>query len=625
MPAIGDQHRLGPGDNPAISANPYLQGTKRVDEFTPEEAASLKEQLNKQLGPEFLSSRPSGGGKVHYVTADKCINLANEIFGFNGWSSSIQNISQDFADEHPSTGKVSVGLSVIVRVTLKDGTYHEDVGYGHIENCKGKAAAFEKAKKEGTTDALKRALRTFGNVLGNCIYDKEYLSKVVKIKASPVKFDVDNLHRHVDFVHPKRPTVAPATRIIKPEPQNTGQYNNLPSRVPDIQNTIADDSLAFEFEGEFGSDVFDEADFAEHTSLHPDEVALDETSHPVQPVRQNGRPVPYQPATIGNSAHTNKMATSANPRNPPTAGPVPGVLPPSNPPVDRANRGNVSLPDRNNAAAPKTPVPGRFAQERSNDFKQPVGRQAGQQNGPLFPNPTEQLRPKPDPASNNNGTRSPKKGISPPNTQSGEDRRPEEPVVGFFSARAAEALINDPYAAAKSAPVFDPQFDSPSIRKTAGIDHNSSSPIVRKSLQALQQQSNKGPSGTKAITLPPANNGGANSNAGATGRPPMTSSYRPPMRRSMAATNNNNTNNNSNMPPPTKNNNPNNNAPQQNEHGKRPPLTDTTNVVPGNEWAKNQSDTTKRTRVEEANTSKPTPQGQQHQRPPYGGALGNTK
>jgi len=48
----------------------------------------------------------------------------------------------------------------------------KDIGYGHIENCKGKAPAFEKAKKEGTTDALKRALRNFGNLLGNCLYDK---------------------------------------------------------------------------------------------------------------------------------------------------------------------------------------------------------------------------------------------------------------------------------------------------------------------------------------------------------------------------------------------------------------------------------------------------------------------
>ena len=62
----------------------------------------------------------------------------------------------------------------------------KDIGYGQTENCKGKAAAFEKAKKEGTTDALKRTLRNFGNVLGNCIYDKDYLAKVSKVKVAPV-------------------------------------------------------------------------------------------------------------------------------------------------------------------------------------------------------------------------------------------------------------------------------------------------------------------------------------------------------------------------------------------------------------------------------------------------------
>lgn len=115
-------------------------------------------------------------------------------------------------DENESTGKISLGLSVIVRVTLRDGTYHEvylptvciiaawrygsqilkDIGYGQMENCKGKAAAFEKAKKEGTTDALKRALRHFGNVLGNCVYDKEYLAKVTKLKIAPVRKQTDS-------------------------------------------------------------------------------------------------------------------------------------------------------------------------------------------------------------------------------------------------------------------------------------------------------------------------------------------------------------------------------------------------------------------------------------------------
>lgn len=137
---------------------------------------------------------------MHYLTAEKVIGLANEVFGFNGWSSSIQNIQVDFADENPTSQRVSIGLSVIVRVTLRDGTYHEDVGYGSIENAKGKAMAFEKAKKEGTTDALKRTLRNFGNILGNCIYDQDYVKQVTKIKAQTnKKFDPDNLHRHSDF------------------------------------------------------------------------------------------------------------------------------------------------------------------------------------------------------------------------------------------------------------------------------------------------------------------------------------------------------------------------------------------------------------------------------------------
>lgn len=188
-----------------------------INEFTAQQIATLQSRLDKQLGPEYLSVRAGpGGSKLHYITAEKVISLANEIFGFNGWSSSIQNFQIDFVDEDPKTLKVSLGLSVIVRVTLRDGTYHEDLGYGHIENCRGKAAAFEKAKKEGTTDALKRALRHFGNVLGNCIYDKEYLKKIGSIRAAPTKLNQDNLHRHPDFV---KSTTGPVAAQVAAPPQ----------------------------------------------------------------------------------------------------------------------------------------------------------------------------------------------------------------------------------------------------------------------------------------------------------------------------------------------------------------------------------------------------------------------
>jgi DNA repair and recombination protein RAD52 len=82
-------------------------------------------------------------------------------------------------------GKINCGISAIVRVQLKDGTYHEDVGYGFSENAKAKGAALEKAKKEAVSDALKRTLRLFGNGLGNSVYDKEAVKAAKQAQSAP--------------------------------------------------------------------------------------------------------------------------------------------------------------------------------------------------------------------------------------------------------------------------------------------------------------------------------------------------------------------------------------------------------------------------------------------------------
>lgn len=88
----GEQHKPA-----AASVNPFEEVKPHISEYTAQEIATLSSRLEKQLGPEYISSRPgAGGGKVHYLSADKCINLANEVFGFNGWSSGIQNVQIDF-------------------------------------------------------------------------------------------------------------------------------------------------------------------------------------------------------------------------------------------------------------------------------------------------------------------------------------------------------------------------------------------------------------------------------------------------------------------------------------------------------------------------------------------------
>lgn len=428
-----------PGDQHSSIANPFEEAKPRISEFTAIEIATLQSRLEKQLGPEYLSARSGPSGqKVHYIAAEKCIALANEVFGFNGWSSAIQNIQVDFVDENPQTLKISLGLSVIVRVTLRDGTYHEDIGYGHIENCKGKAAAFEKAKKEGTTDALKRALRNFGNVLGNCIYDKDYLAKVTKIKVGPTKFDEDNLHRHTDF-QKKQPAVKNDTRgpteqkpvnNAAPPPRPAGM---LPlstkfywAYLTDSCHSEPMDSLDKTLDDDFGD--FDMADFGVTEDGHPDEVILP-ASH-----------------GMGNKASTMGAAGQSNPMQPPTRT------------IGRAlSNGPPPRPQ------PQTP---QQAQQR------PAGPVHG--------------RPNPPP---NTRTSAPGGGAPAQVHQSRNNTPPpagEQPPgpIAFFSARAVQQLPEDAPPGTASvgtdgAKLFDPHADSPSIRKTPGIDHKTSKPVGR--------------------------------------------------------------------------------------------------------------------------------------------------
>ncbi|XP_001492075.1 DNA repair protein RAD52 homolog isoform X3 [Equus przewalskii] len=167
-------------------------------QYTAEEYQAIQNALRQRLGPEYISSRMAGGGqKVCYIEGHRVINLANEMFGYNGWAHSITQQNVDFVDLN--NGKFYVGVCAFVRVQLKDGSYHEDVGYGVSEGLKSKALSLEKARKEAVTDGLKRALRSFGNALGNCILDKDYLRSLQKLPCQlPLEVDLTKAKRQ-DF------------------------------------------------------------------------------------------------------------------------------------------------------------------------------------------------------------------------------------------------------------------------------------------------------------------------------------------------------------------------------------------------------------------------------------------
>lgn len=235
--------------------------------YTKEEAERIQKALNKVLGPEYVSFRPGGGGQnVSYIEGWKALNLANEIFGFNGWSSELISVQVDFMDLHGS-GRVSLGLSVVVRITIKDGTFHEDFGYGFIENAKNKAMAFEKCKKEAFTDGLKRCLRCFGNVLGNCLYDKTIVAKMQKVKLPASELEHSDFYRDLLVVKRERerlrrleattmPTVTnsepPVTPLIlRPLPAAKPENTDMSAQVV---RDLADFDDLFQFSDDVAGD-----------------------------------------------------------------------------------------------------------------------------------------------------------------------------------------------------------------------------------------------------------------------------------------------------------------------------------------------------------------------------------
>ena len=71
-----------------------MTGQKESQEEKRQETAEL---LDRLLGPEFVSRRSGpGGSAVTYLEGQRVIWLANRVLGFDGWSSSVTDITVDF-------------------------------------------------------------------------------------------------------------------------------------------------------------------------------------------------------------------------------------------------------------------------------------------------------------------------------------------------------------------------------------------------------------------------------------------------------------------------------------------------------------------------------------------------
>lgn len=138
--------------------------------FSPTQVA----QLSADLDRANVKTRAQSGRQLSYIEGWHAIAEANRIFGFDGWTRETVTISCVAERERPVGQQQHPGFSVTyiakVRVTV-GGIVREGCGTGHgIDRDLGQA--HESALKEAETDAMKRALMTFGNPFGLALYDK---------------------------------------------------------------------------------------------------------------------------------------------------------------------------------------------------------------------------------------------------------------------------------------------------------------------------------------------------------------------------------------------------------------------------------------------------------------------
>lgn len=130
--------------------------------------------LSEPLDPRRVATREgSGRQKLSYLKAHDVKRTANRIFGWSGWSYTVDELvclgEEPFKNRNGKEG-IRVGYRATVAVAI-GGVRRGDTGYGDaMEYTASRITPHELASKEAVSDALKRCLASFGDQFGLCLY-----------------------------------------------------------------------------------------------------------------------------------------------------------------------------------------------------------------------------------------------------------------------------------------------------------------------------------------------------------------------------------------------------------------------------------------------------------------------
>jgi len=141
----------------------------------------LIEELKKPLDSAKVKQREKGKVVLSYIESWQAIDEANRIIGFDGWDretiycKEVSRVACKVGKAEYVKDGWKVGYEAKVKITarhdnqliIREGTGHGSGQMVDLFDC------IESAAKEAESDAMKRALMTFGNPFGLALYDKE--------------------------------------------------------------------------------------------------------------------------------------------------------------------------------------------------------------------------------------------------------------------------------------------------------------------------------------------------------------------------------------------------------------------------------------------------------------------
>lgn len=193
--------------------------------------------LAYELDNSRVRTRDKGNVTLSYLEGHDIIETANRIFGYGNWNYTISKLEQ-VSQELNQNQNHCICYKAVIQITVHNldhskETIREDVGFG-TGIAKTLSDAHESGAKEAVTDAIKRAMRSFGNQFGNSLYGKSQHNQPVQ-QQIPHNPQSQNYQRQQPMQQQSQP---PQNQRNNHTPQDYASLYNLGLTIAEQGNNL---------------------------------------------------------------------------------------------------------------------------------------------------------------------------------------------------------------------------------------------------------------------------------------------------------------------------------------------------------------------------------------------------